>query len=178
MSSIKNVDKLNAKIDNLQNIITDKDFKNSINRANKLYVQAEAKLLCPVNQGELRNSIKSTVEINTDKITAVTYTDKDYASYVEFGTGPVGQANHEGISPNFTPSYSSHGWGIPADQVDMNDAIKYKWPKRTYNGKDYYMTSGQPAQPFMYPALKNNEKKVKEEIQKTLVKKIMKEVKK
>ena len=168
MSSIKNVDKLNAKIDNLQNIITDKDFKNSINRANKLYVQAEAKLLCPVNQGELRNSIKSTVEINTDKITAVTYTDKDYASYVEFGTGPVGQANHEGISPNFTPSYSSHGWGIPADKVDPADAIKYKWPKRVYNGKEYYMTNGQPAQPFMYPALKNNESKVCDKVAKDL----------
>lgn len=174
--TIKNINSLKAKINNLQRLVTDDDLKKIVDKANKIYVQAEAKLLCSVNHGELRNSIRTSSEIHSDMITAITYTNKSYASYIEFGTGPVGQSNHEGISPEINPSYSQHGWGIPADKVDSSDAERYHWPKRIYNGKEYYMTSGQPAKPFLYPALKNNEVKVKDEIARGLVKKVKKEV--
>ena len=176
MTSFQNVDKLLLKINNLQDSVSKKEFEKVMNRANKQYVQAQAKLLCPVNHGELRNSIKTDVESSNNSVTAITYTNAEHASFVEFGTGPVGQANHDGISPNVSPTYSQHGWGIPADKVDPADAIKYKWPKRTYGGKDYYMTSGQPAQPFIYPALKNNEDKVRDKVAKDLGKIIRKKV--
>lgn len=175
---IKNKDILGRKITDLANMVRGEDVKQIFNSTNKQIVQAYAKLLCPVNHGELRNSIKTSIDMTQDHIKAETFTNKKQAAYVEFGTGPIGQENHEGVSPDIALSYSQHGWGIPADKVDPADAEMYKWPKRIYNGKEYYMTSGQPAQPFMYPALKNNEKKVKKTIATKLVKKIHKEVKK
>ena len=63
-------------------------------------VQAEAKSLCPVYDGELRDSIYTSVENGEESIRGTCYTNKSYAAYVEFGTGPKGQANHEGISPD------------------------------------------------------------------------------
>ena len=53
-------------------------------------IQAEAKLLCPVRQGELRNSIKSMTERMDDRVIGNVYTNKAYAMYVEMGTGPKG----------------------------------------------------------------------------------------
>lgn len=175
---IKNADKLMNKFIALSDSVADEEFKKIVDRSNKGIVQAYAKLMCPVNHGELREHIFTSIEQGNGRTTATTFTNKESAIYVEFGTGPIGQANHEGISPTVTPAYSQHGWGIPADKVDAADAEMYKWPKREYGGKEFYMTSGQPAQPFMYPALKNNEGKVKNEIAKKLAKKIVKEAKK
>lgn len=123
-------------------------------------VQAEAKRLCPVNHGELRDSIYTKTEWEGDTVCATCYTNKKYGPYVEFGTGPKGQENHAGISPNVTPVYVQHGWGIPEEAVSKKDAEKYGWELREYNGKNYYMTSGQAAHPFMYPALKNKEEDI------------------
>ena len=50
-------------------------------------VRARAVLLCPVNTGELRNSIKAT-RVSPGKITVGT--NKEYAVYVEYGTGTLG----------------------------------------------------------------------------------------
>lgn len=123
-------------------------------------VQAQAKLKCPVNHGELRDSIYTDVEWGADYVRATCYTNKSYGPHVEFGTGPKGQANHKGVSPDSTGSYVQHGWGIPASAVSPRDAERYGWKKRTYNGKEYYMTSGQAAQPYMYPALKDQESEI------------------
>lgn len=54
-------------------------------------VQVRAKYLCPTNEGELRNSIRTSVKQTEGQTEAVCYTNKPYATYVEFGTGPVGQ---------------------------------------------------------------------------------------
>ena len=70
------------------------------------------------------------------------YTNKEYAAYVEFGTGPVGQANHAGISPAIPVAYRQDGW---------------VW--RDEDG-GFHATQGQQAQPFMYPALKSMEGRV------------------
>ena len=60
-------------------------------------VRNTAVLLCPVNHGELRRSIKTMVEPYDAGIRGVCYTNKRHAAYVEFGTGPQGQESHEGI---------------------------------------------------------------------------------
>ena len=70
------------------------------------------------------------------------YTNKAYAPYVEFGTGPVGEANHAGISPNVPVAYRQDGWVWQDEEGG------------------FHSTEGQPAQPFMYPALKSMEKHV------------------
>ena len=109
-------------------------------------VRAVAIYIVPVGTdpgGELRNSIHTAVTHESGGIQGVVYTNKEYAPYVEFGTGPVGQANHSGIDPDVNISYRQDSW-------------VYK-DKKTGN---FYRTSGQPARPFMYPALKNSEKNI------------------
>lgn len=83
-------------------------------------VQRNAKLLCPVDTGELRNSIKEDGEINGDIINCEVYTNCGHAPYAEFGTGQKGRESNidrpEGISykadwkgqpaqPYMTPAY-------------------------------------------------------------------------
>lgn len=106
-------------------------------------VRAAAVYLVPVETGELRSSIHTDVTHQDGGTQGVVYTNKAYAPYVEFGTGPVGQADHAGISPEVSISYRQTGWTY--------------YDKR--NGQ-FVRTQGQPARPYMYPALKNNEQKV------------------
>ena len=54
-------------------------------------VQAAAKLLCPVDTGSLRESIVTEVEKEGSTIVGTVSTNKEYAAYVEFGTGRRGE---------------------------------------------------------------------------------------
>ena len=123
-------------------------------------VRGVAVKLCPANHGELRGSIHSKVEQDADSTIGCVYTNKEYAPYVEFGTGPAGQADHAGISPNVPVTYRQDAWWFPGDKVNPADAEKYHWPKSDNGEQTFYYTNGQPAQPFMYPALKTMEQHV------------------
>ena len=142
MNSLSGADDLINKLNTLGAEMKTTIVKKAVGKAAQR-VRAEAVLLCPVDKGELRQSIKTSVEASGYEVTGTTYTNKEYASYVEFGTGPMGQENHSGISTEITPTYSAQGWSYKDD-----------------NGEWIY-TNGQAAQPFMYPALKNNESRVK-----------------
>lgn len=132
-------------------------------------VRNSAVALCPVNHGELRQSIMTMTERTGDGVRGICYTNKQYAAYVEFGTGPKGEESHEGISPNVQPTYAQKGWWFPGDGIPPADADRYHWWKSTdENGKVYYHTNGQPAQPFMYPALKTNEQQIRANIKKAM----------
>lgn len=133
--------KLNSISDGMKKEIIEKAVRKGIQT-----VRAEAVLMCPVDTGELRISIKTNVEVSSDTAFGIVYTNKEYAPYVEFGTGPAGQENHSEISPEVSPEYRQTGWSYKDE-----------------NGEWIY-TNGQPAQPFLYPALKNNETKVKKQI--------------
>lgn len=135
-------------------------------------VQAEAKSLCPVYDGELRDSIYTSVENGEESIRGTCYTNKSYAAYVEFGTGPKGQANHEGISPDVTVSYSQSPWWIHESQVGRETAERYGWPYIDTPDGRFYRCSGQAAQPYMYPALKNNEQEIERIFEEAVKKKI------
>ncbi len=94
--------------------------KKGLQRAAKK-IQKQAKLNCPVGEtGELRNSIHTSSEETEDGAIARVYTNKEYAVYVEFGTGQRGASSNierpEGISykanyngqaahPYMTPAY-------------------------------------------------------------------------
>ena len=84
------------------------------------------------------------------------------APYVEFGTGPKGQADHAGISPDVTPVYSQSPWWIHESQVDRTIAERYRWFYIDTPQGRFYQCTGQPAHPFMYPALHDNEDKIME----------------
>lgn len=137
------------------------DMHEAVSKSIKL-VQAEAKNLCPVHEGELRDSIYTEVEQGGDYVTGICYTDKIYGPYVEFGTGPVGQANHKGVSPDSVGAYVQKGWMIPGDAMDRDYAESKGLgvvEDKDGNVKGY-LTNGQPARPFLYPALKNQEEEV------------------
>lgn len=167
MAAVKGAEKLMRQLNNLGNInpIVEKAV-----RKETLRVQRNAVLLCPVNHGELRQTIKTKVKATEGMVIGTVYTNNKHAAYVELGTGPIGEANHEGISPEVNPVYSQSGWWFPGDKVTPQDAEKYHWPSMTTeDGKTLYFTQGQPAQPFMYPALKGIEDIVCMNLKATLV---------
>lgn len=143
MSNVDGIDRLLQKLNRL-GVNSEKVLEKSIKK-NIKFVQGEAKNLCPVDSGELRNSIKSKTEVNEKGIVAAVTTNVEYAPYQEFGTGQKGNS-----SPT-PPKY------------DGNLAYRQDW-------------KGIPAQPFLYPALKNNEDKVMESIQEDLKEEIRKVV--
>lgn len=161
--SIEGLKELAAKLDKLSGS-SRSVFEKGIKRGLEL-VKDRAQLLCPVNEGELRNSIKTSVKSAEGGLEGICYTNKEHAFYVEFGTGPKGQQAHSGTSPEFTPSYKQRGWAFPASAITSGP---YHFPETEYNGVKYFITRGQAAQPFMYPVLKDGECEVLEEIKETI----------
>lgn len=143
MSEIENIDKLISKLNNIS------ECEEMLGRALKregLKVKAEAKLLCPVDTGELRNSILcSEPKGSKDKMYVEVYTNNDHACYVEFGTGQRGK----GTNTN----------------KEVNVSYREDWV-------------GMKAQPYMYPALKNNEDNMIKDIAKDLLKQLRRVAKK
>ena len=122
-------------------------------------VRGSAVKRCPVNHGELRDSTHTMVKPDDGAIVGEVYTNAGHAAYVEFGTGPIGAANHSGVSPNVQMSYHTDSWWFPVD--DPTDAARYGWPTfTTKDGTILALTSGQAAQPFLYPAVMENRLKV------------------
>lgn len=91
-------------------------------------------ITAPVDTGNLQRSIHTR---KTSEGAAV-YTNCEYAVYVEFGTGPKGQAGDHSKTAPIPMSYRQDSW-------------IYKDPKTNKT----YKTSGQAPQPFMYPAAHN-----------------------
>lgn len=107
-------------------------------------VEASAKDLAPVDKGTLQGSIHPEVKGNKNTIIGRVYTSLGYAPYVEFGTGEQGDGSY------------------PYED-EINGTLSYK--------EDWH---GMVAQPYMYPALKQNENIVKD----TLNDAVKKELKK
>ena len=141
------------------------------------FVRSQAVSNVPVDSGELQQSIYAETENTEGGTRGACFTNKKYAPYVELGTGPVGQENHSGISPNISVSYTQHPWwiheGTGENEVDRATAEKYGWFHIDAPQGRFYQCSGQPAQPFMYPALANHT----DEIEEIYAKKIREEMK-
>lgn len=151
---IKGMDNLFKKLSAL-NTDAKATLEKTVTKNMKETVQAEAKLLCPVDIGDLNDSIKVKTEIEGSNIKGIVYTNSDHAAYVEFGTGKTGED---------TPVADKY----PGD-------LSYKQDKWLVNIPDVGLRyiAGQAAQPYLYPALKNNEEKIIENI-KTDLKKVIK----
>ncbi len=121
------------------------------------FVRDAAVLNTPVNSGHLRDHIFVQYSENEKTRRAEVYTHVEYAYYVENGTGPKGAMSHDGISPEISPSYSLDPWWIHESQLDIGVAEKYHWAFITTSQGKFYKCYGQPAHPFMYPALHDNE---------------------
>lgn len=116
-------------------------------------IQGDAKLLVDVDTGRLRNSIVENISYEGEDIIEDIGTNLEYAAYVEFGTGPVGEASAKMLPEGVTLQYRSDGW-VYSD------------------GERFYYTEGQPAKPFLYPAFKQNQNNVTDIIARSLQKEL------
>ena len=91
-----------------------------------LTAEGYAKKLCPVDTGDLRNSISHLVD--QEELAAYVGTDVSYAAYVELGTG----------------IYAQGGGGRPTPWAYQDEEGNWHW------------TRGNPAQPFLAPAVKDH----------------------
>lgn len=131
MAGFKGLDRLVRKLDALGGN-SDKAVARGI-ASGVLKVQGDAKSLCPVDDGLLRNSIHADVKKNDGQIVGKVSTNVHYAPYVEFGTGQRGE-------------------GSPAPpKYDGELAYRQDW-------------KGMPAQPFLFPAIKQNEGYVRQAV--------------
>ncbi|MBP0985114.1 MAG: HK97 gp10 family phage protein [Oscillospiraceae bacterium] len=90
--------------------------------------RSRAVILCPVETGELRNSIKAQ---KTAPLTVSVGTNKEYAIFVEYGTGTAGD---------------------PA--VEHTSKESWRWQDEQGN---WHTSHGSPPQPFLRPAVREQE---------------------
>lgn len=164
MTTVKNLDKLIQKLNTLggdSDMVMEKALLRPTNRVKKY-----AKLLCPVgDSGNLRNRIYSKVEKGPDgSLQGVVFTNVEYAAYVEFGTGPKGEAKKPEWAKKLGINYKHDRWFIPADKIKAETAEMYHFKKINVKGKVFYICYGQAAQPFLYPAYKSTEPKIAQDI--------------
>lgn len=136
--SVVGLDSLLKKLNKLGGNVEEVLYK-SMQKQGKL-VKGDAKELCPVDTGDLSQSIKRQTKRYKGKIASKIYTNSEYAAYVEFGTGKVGERTNTNTKVNV--SYKQDKWRVNIPDVGV------RW------------IEGQPAQPYLYPALKNNEEKI------------------
>ena len=137
---IKNLDRLLKRFNNIANT----DVKDTMVKATML-VHAQAKDLAPSNTGNLRGSIHQEVKTRGKTVEGRVFTNVQYAPYVEFGTGTKGNGSYPYTIKGVSLNYRNTSWTYTPD-----------------GGETFYRTNGQIAQPYMYPALKRNEKTIKQ----------------
>ena len=128
----------------LERIARAESVENAVEKSCAL-VEASAKKKAPKGTGALRRSIESKVDNNGSDIEGLVFTNLEYAPYVEFGTGIKGNGSYPYKVEGLNLSYRDSSWVFTPD-----------------GGETFYRTKGQVAQPYMYPALKQNEKYIKQ----------------
>lgn len=134
---IEGLTELRAGLENVEDLITE-GILEGVGRA-LMSIEDDAKMLCPVDTGALRESIHSDWTQKDGGAEGYAGTNYETAPYIEFGTGPKGRD---------TPVRGKYP-----------GPIKYritKW-RGKIPGVGWRYISGQPAQPFLYPALRQNE---------------------
>lgn len=129
------------------------------------FVLSAAKMECSgfkISSGELRNSLAMATRQHVGGVYAHVGTNKEYATYVEFGTGPVGAAHHAGTSPDVHVAYTQSPWWIHESQISPEVAAIYGWQYIETEAGRFYKCSGQPAHPYLYPAFRNNQKEIED----------------
>lgn len=157
--TIKNIGSLTKKLNNIANM----ELKDTVGKA-VILVQGQAKELAPTGKGGgagLKGSIKVAVKTTKDEVEGKVFTNKEYAPYVEFGTGIKGDGTYPYTVKGLNLTYKGEPWYIPVSEIDEDTAEKYHFKLVHGKDMDFYVCYGQPAQPYMYPALKNNEKVIK-----------------
>ena len=137
--SVKGIDSLTQRFNKIANI----ELKETMNKATQL-VHGQAKALAPVDTGQLAGSIHMQVKDTGKELQGRVYTNVEHAPYVEFGTGITGNGTYPYEVEGLSLEYRNKAWCY-------FDEDKGEW----------IYTKGQEAQPYMYPAMKENEKTIK-----------------
>lgn len=106
------------------------------------YVEDSAKLLVPVDTGNLRQSI--THKVDEQDLSVIIGTDVEYAPYMEFGTGEYAE-NGQG---------RKGGWFYVTDKPVVAGWLKSLGKLK--DGRYLYFTYGSKPQPFLRPAILEN----------------------
>lgn len=104
--SVSGIEELEHKLKTM----SDPNLKQAVSTGIQI-VRSAAVMNCHVDMGELRQSIYAEVSEQDGKVIGTCWTDKEYAPYVEFGTGPKGQENHAGISQKLLLHIHRHPGG-------------------------------------------------------------------
>ena len=110
-----------------------------------------------IDSGTLVDSIDG--EYNESDHSGRIWTDCNYAVYVEFGTGIVGESMPHPLSAELGVSYDKNGhgdagWWYPSEEG---------WYQPKDGGPLMAWTKGMPSRPFMYDTLRNLERIAEEE---------------
>lgn len=156
--AIKGMDRLLRKLESSGGN-TQQALKIGIQKATKK-IQADAKRLAPAGtSGQLRNSIQATVEERDGTVVGTVSTNLEYAPYIEFGTGPIGDQAPKDLPAEVANqlSYRQDGWWVHESQIGDATLQHYNFllEINTKQGKFYY-SEGQKPQPFLYPAAAQN----------------------
>ena len=141
MASVKveNTERLLKRLDN----IAKTDVYDTMIKATNM-VHGQAKEYAPVRYGDLAGSIHQEVKKESNVVTGRVFTNKEYAPYVEFGTGIKGTNTYPYEIKGLNLTYRSTPW------------VYYDEKKDTF-----VYTTGQVAHSYMYRALKTHEKYIK-----------------
>lgn len=167
---IEGLEALMAKLDSLGGDVQGVCV-NAMKKATKL-VESTATELCPNDIGQLRASITSSVKSEDGLVEGIVGTNLEYAPYVEFGTGYVGDEHPhpQDAELGITRSHPVREYKDKNGNVRQVKGWVYK---DKIKGK-FYFTRGQPARPFLYPALQNNREDITKIFQEELHKEIEK----
>ena len=157
----KGLDKIIAKLDKMQDTST---IVSAMQDACKL-VEGAATDKAPKDTGALRRSITNRVEVIGNEVSGIVFTPLEYAPYIEYGTGMYAE-NGNGTSgywvyvgdKDYDPNRKKSGKRYTLQEAKQIVAIM-----RSKGLKAYY-TNGMHPQPFMRPALKENEQNVKKKL--------------
>lgn len=148
---------LKAIIDNIESRCKGDEMRQALGKACAL-VERKAIEKCPkgkVKGGDLRRSIKSRVAEEEGDLVGTIYSDAEYAPYVEFGTGLFAEEGGRNDVP----------WFIPiGEDFSEAQAKAYNMPitEDKETGMKWAITYGQHPHPFMRPAFKESERRIKE----------------
>jgi HK97 gp10 family phage protein len=119
-------------LENLDKMVDDTKIKKAMGKACAL-VERTAKQKAPKGNGELRRSITSKVETQGGGVVGIVFTPLEYAPYVEYGTGLFAEEGGRKDVP----------WNYKDDEGN------------------WHTTSGMMPQPYMRPALNENQEEIK-----------------
>jgi len=176
---IKGLSSLKRKVKALPKVLDDAMWDATYEITELIQQAAEMRLSSGMkfSSGELLGSLKNEVVVNAQgKIIGRVWSDNQKSVFRELGTGPVGESSQKDLPEGVTPVYSQTAWFIPATEVDIDLEAVYGIPRVSIQGKDFYITKGQPARPFLYPSLKELTEQAPE-IYKKHVQKKLKELK-